>query len=288
MTYPAKGYGPYGPDPWHQTSWDARAAGNFVCGGAGAGLVVFAALAGTGSGGVPWLLLAGLALVGLGLFSVSLELGRPLRALNVIRNPRTSWMAREAWVAALLFASGFAAAFGVAGAARVAAVLALTFVYCQSRLLQGAKGIPAWREPLLIPLVLVTGLAEGGGLFVASIPLHRTATPSLLTLFAALVVVRMSVWVVYRRRLAKANADTRAALDHAGLVLLTLGTAVPLGCIGAMVSTVVSVNAMVALGVLAGLAAAGAGAWVKFVLVTRAGFNQGFALPHLPVRGVAR
>ena len=288
MTYPAKGYGPYGPDPWHQTSWDARAAGNFVCGGAGAGLVVFAALAGTGSGGVPWLLLAGLALVGLGLFSVSLELGRPLRALNVIRNPRTSWMAREAWVAGLLFASGFAAAFGVAGAARVAAVLALTFVYCQSRLLQGAKGIPAWREPLLIPLVLVTGLAEGGGLFVASIPLHRTATPSLLTLFAALVVVRMSVWVVYRRRLAKANADARAALDHAGLVLLTLGTAVPLGCIGAMVSTVVSVNAMVALGVLAGLAAAGAGAWVKFVLVTRAGFNQGFALPHLPVRGVAR
>jgi phenylacetyl-CoA:acceptor oxidoreductase subunit 2 len=288
MTYPAKGYGPYGPDPWHQTSWDARAAGNFVCGGAGAGLVVFAALAGMGSGGVPWLLLAGLALVGLGLFSVSLELGRPLRALNVIRNPRTSWMAREAWVAGLLFASGFAAAFGVAGAARVAAVLALTFVYCQSRLLQGAKGIPAWREPLLIPLVLVTGLAEGGGLFVASIPLHRTATSSLLTLFAALVVVRMSVWVVYRRRLAKASADARAALDRAGLVLLTLGTAVPLCCIAATVSTMVSANATVALGVLAGLAAAGAGAWVKFVLVTRAGFNQGFALPHLPVRGVAR
>jgi len=24
----------YGPSPWHQTSWDARAAGNFMCGGA--------------------------------------------------------------------------------------------------------------------------------------------------------------------------------------------------------------------------------------------------------------
>jgi hypothetical protein len=27
---------------------------------------------------------------------------------------------------------------------------------------------------------------------------------------------------------------------------------------------------------------------MKFALVTRAGFNQGFALPHLPVRGQPR
>ena len=38
----------------------------------------------------------------------------------------------------------------------------------------------------------------------------------------------------------------------------------------------------------AGLLAAAAGAWFKFALVTRAGFNQGFALTHLPVRGVRR
>jgi phenylacetyl-CoA:acceptor oxidoreductase subunit 2 len=36
-----------------------------------------------------------------------------------------------------------------------------------------------------------------------------------------------------------------------------------------------------------GLALAG-GAWFKFALVTRGAFNQGFALPHLPVRGVRR
>ena len=44
----------------------------------------------------------------------------------------------------------------------------------------------------------------------------------------------------------------------------------------------------VALLCLAGFAAAAPGAWFKFILVTRAGFNQGFALVHLPVRGVAR
>ena len=39
------------------------------------------------------------------------------------------------------------------------------------------------------------------------------------------------------------------------------------------------------LAALAGLAALGAGWLVKFTLVTRASFNQGFSLPVLPVRG---
>ena len=34
--------------------------------------------------------------------------------------------------------------------------------------------------------------------------------------------------------------------------------------------------------------AVAAGGWFKFTLITRAGFNQGFALARLPVRGVRR
>ena len=33
----------YGPNPWQQTQWDWRAAGNFICGGAGGGLIAMAA-----------------------------------------------------------------------------------------------------------------------------------------------------------------------------------------------------------------------------------------------------
>ena len=40
--------------------------------------------------------------------------------------------------------------------------------------------------------------------------------------------------------------------------------------------------------VLAGLAAAAAGLGFKFLLITRAGYNQGFALLHTPVRGTGR
>ena len=34
----------HGPAPWRQTNWDWRAAGNFIFGGAGGGLIVFTAL----------------------------------------------------------------------------------------------------------------------------------------------------------------------------------------------------------------------------------------------------
>ena len=86
----------YGPTPWVQRHWDLRAATNFVAGGAGAGLIVVSVASGARGTPAAIAMLAGLALVGVGLFAVWLEIGRPLRALNVFRNPRTSWMSREA------------------------------------------------------------------------------------------------------------------------------------------------------------------------------------------------
>ncbi|MFO1317963.1 MAG: DmsC/YnfH family molybdoenzyme membrane anchor subunit [Burkholderiales bacterium] len=286
MGYPAKGYGTYGPVPWHQGSWDIRAAGNFIGGGMGGGLVLFAALSGAMDAVRAALFVAGLALVGLGLFCVSLELGRPLRALNVFRNPRTSWMAREAWTSVLLVPAALAAAAGVPGAGWLAALLALAFVWCQASLLQAAKGIPAWREPLLRPLLLTTGLVEGAGLLlVATMGPVRVGTP--LVVFAgALVVVRWWLWRAYRLRLAGSAApQALAALDVAGKALLVAGTIVPLALIGA---AGVAGGAAAPVAALAGLGMTAAGVYAKLVLVTRAGFNQGFALPQWPTRGARR
>jgi phenylacetyl-CoA:acceptor oxidoreductase 26-kDa subunit len=276
----------FGPAPWQQTNWDWRAAGNFICGGAGAGLIVLAALSAAVGPAFTALMLAGLALVGLGLFCVWLEIGRPLRALHVFFNPRTSWMTREAFTATLLFPVGLAAAAAVPGCSWVAAALALAFVYCQGRMLQGAKGIPAWREPLLTPLIVTTGLAEGAGLFFLTAPLHATGTQALLAIFGTLVLVRMLVWFAYRRRLAAAAAPgANLALDRAGRMLQIAGTLVPLALIGAIMAGAVWAAQAPLVAAIAGLAAAAAGAYTKYTIVTRAGFNQGFALAHLPVRG---
>jgi phenylacetyl-CoA:acceptor oxidoreductase subunit 2 len=229
------------------------------------------------------LILAGLGLVGLGLFCVALELGRPFRAIRVLTNPRTSWMAREAWTATFLFPIGLIAGAGVAGAAWIAAALALAFVYCQASLLQAAKGIPAWREPLLRPLLMATGLVEGGGVFLLTEPLHGAARGVSVILFVALVVVRFAIWVAYRRSFRGGVApQARAALDAAGRSLLFAGTLLPLA-LTAVAAFAGPFGLLIT--ALAGLLAAFAGAWLKLVIVTRAGFNQGFALAHVPVRG---
>lgn len=277
---------PYGPNPWQQRHWDWRAAGNFIGGGAGSGLIVFSVLAGAQRPALAGLLLVALALVGLGLLCVWLEIGRPLRALHVFFNPRTSWMSREAFIAALLFPAALAAAAGVPGTAWLAGALALAFLYTQSRILRAARGIPAWREPLIVPLTVATGLAEGGGLFLLAAPLHGAGSALLTALFGFFVVARGLLWFAYRRRL-NASAAPRAlrALDQAGRSLQLVGTALPLFLLVLVAGALLPAGAVAPLLAIAGLAAAAAGAGFKHSLITRAGFNQGFALIQLPVRG---
>ena len=163
----------FGPNPWQQTNWDWRAAGNFMGGGAGAGLVVWSVL----SGAHPALLVIGLALIGAGLLCVWAEIGRPLRALHVFFNPQTSWMTREGLVAMLLMPVGLASAVLWPQLAPAAALLAVGFIYCQARILHMAKGIPAWREPRVVPLIVATGLVEGGGLLMLVAPGSFRRTP---------------------------------------------------------------------------------------------------------------
>jgi phenylacetyl-CoA:acceptor oxidoreductase subunit 2 len=281
----------HGPDPWHQTAWDRRAAGNFIGGGAGSGLVVFAALSAALGRPVPAAFAGGAALVALGLLSVWFEIGRPLRALNVYLNPRRSWMSREAIVGALLLPCAVAAAFGAAHAAALAALLATAFVYAQARMLNAAKGIPAWRLPQLVPLVVGTGLAEGGGLFLLFSSLLGRGSLALTLLAALPIGARWVLWRRYRARLVAAPRAT-AALDAAAWWLRWLGTLAPLALIG--LAVVLALGGVDAIGTgvagaaaaLAGIGALLAGAGLKLTLITRAAFNQGFALSHLPVRGV--
>jgi phenylacetyl-CoA:acceptor oxidoreductase subunit 2 len=272
----------YGPNPWHQTNWDWRAAANFMGGGAGAGLVAFAALFGAPA----WVSLAGAALVGLGLLAVWFEIGRPLRAINVLKNPNTSWMTREAMVAPFVFAAAVAPWFGVPlGAA--GAVPALAYLYCQGRILNAARGIPAWREPLVVPLVVATGLAEGGGLWLLFGALAGAAPLVVWIGFALALVARLALWPVWRRRLRSAPRAL-VAIDAAGR-WFKAATLLPL--VAALIAVMAPPSlgvALLALQAAAGVLAFAGGLWFKFTLVTRGAFNQGFAIVHLPVRGVRR
>ncbi|MGE5169093.1 MAG: hypothetical protein ACM3JC_01835 [Rudaea sp.] len=272
-----------------QASWDARAAANFVCGGAGAGVIVSTAFAAAGARTTSALLVCGAALVATGLACVWFEIGRPLRALNVFLHPRTSWMSREAFVATLLLPAALLAAWRIPGMLAAAVALALAFVACQGRMLQASRAIPAWREPLVAPIVVTTGLVEGGGLVVAATAALGSGASIALALFAALVVLRALGFVAYRRTLATVGAThARAALEPAGRLLLVAGTLLPLALVAlAALDGLASAPARAAL-VAAGLAAAAAGFHFKYTLILRAGFVQAVVLAHLPVRGARR
>jgi len=241
---------------WLQHHWDARAAANFMLGGTGAGLMISLNL---GGGDSAFPILLSLILVAAGLIAVWLEIGRKLRAIHVFFNPFTSWMTRESFAALLLFPLGIGAIF-VPSALPLAAAAALAFLYCQARILRAAKGIPAWRAPQIVPLIVFTGLAEGAGLALLFSGDHL-----LFTLFVLAVGARFVAWGRYR---AAVRSD---ALEPAGKALVWIGTVAPL--------------ALAFLTPFAGLAVLATGWWLKFALVTRASFNQGYALPQLPVRG---
>ena len=160
----------FGPNPWQQTHWDWRAAGNFIGGGAGGGLIVFAALVRRARHVAGLLLLGGVALVGAGLFCVWLEIGRPLRALNVSSSIRAvvdvaRGVRRHAADAGRRWPrrSGLPGMRWLAGGARAGVRLLPSRACCTGR-----KGIPAWREPLIVPLIVLTGLTEGAGLVLAA------------------------------------------------------------------------------------------------------------------------
>jgi phenylacetyl-CoA:acceptor oxidoreductase subunit 2 len=254
----------YGPKAWLQAHWDARAALNFMLGGTGGGLMIAAALAYPDSR-APVLL--SLVLVATGLAAVWLEIGRKLRAVNVFFNPFTSWMTRESFAAVLLFALGAGALWRPQWFLPAAALAALAFVWCQGRILRASKGIPAWRAPQVVLLIVSTALAEGAGLC-----LLFTTAPLLVAWFGLALILRAIAWTRY------AAAARSAALEAPGKVLLQIGTVAAL--LLALAGVLVPAAAP-----LAGLVAIATGWWLKFALVTRASFNQGFALPHLPVRG---
>lgn len=274
--------------PRRQRSWDLRAAGNFIGGGTGAGLIVTAAAAAVTGAPFRLALALGLGFVAAGLSLVWLEIGKPWRAVNVFFHPRTSWMTREGIVATALIPVGLlAVGMGSAAAAVVAAALAAGFLFCQARILRAARGIPAWRQAEIVSLTLATGLAEGCGIYL--IAGAHTARWFLLALLAGLL--REAAWLSYRTGLSRTPAAARSvAVFDAVQARLARGAQVAGVALIALALTAAVAPGM-APGITEVLAWAGGllaalGGWgVKALLITRAAFIRAVAIPVVPTRG---
>ena len=274
--------------PHQQHNWDWRAASNFMFGGTGGGLLACAALASLWGIEVGAMLVAGMALIGAGLTCVWFEIGKPWRALNVYRHLATSWMTREAAVAPLAFACGALAVLtGLQVFVLLAGIFGAGFVYAQARILAADKGIPAWRHPRCMPAVVATGFAEGGALlalFTAVTAPTSSGQIAVAGLALLLLVVRMQMWRSYLGALRADGApegSLRALGEVDGPFIRYAGVLPAALLLLAAFATPLAGFAMA----LAGALATGGGWFMKYTLVRRAAFTQGFALPHLPVRG---
>jgi phenylacetyl-CoA:acceptor oxidoreductase subunit 2 len=259
-----------------QRYWDIRAAGNFSFGGTGSGLILASALGLLV--GVPSMLAVtvGLALIGLGLFCVWLEIGRPWRAINVFLNPRTSWMTREAMLVPPLMAAGAAAVIFDIRFVFLAALFAAGFLYCQARMLYASRGIPAWCQKEVVPLILATGVAEGAGLFLAI----AGAPAAMIGAALCATILRECVRELYRRALvkSKAPAGTLAWFSLRGEKALTAARWLTIALLAVALA---GWNT----GMLGGLMAVASGWGLKVMLITRAAFTRGPFISRTPTRG---
>ncbi len=274
-----------------QTLWDWRAAMNWCFGGVSSGLAITAWLASTvgvlDTAKLPAIFLAAALLMSVGLFFVFLKIGRQLRFWRAILRPQSSWMTRELYAVAVFYPAVAASFLWPQPALfALAALGASAFLLCQAKILHLARGIPAWRAPLVPWMIAATGLLEGyGALGVALLFLAgAAASPGWLLAGMLLAAVNFFLWQQY---VASARREgivplSRRALEALAPWIYVLGHALPV----VLLALALWIPGFARVGLaLAGIAAIAGGAAWKFALIVKAGYRQGFALAKLPQRG---
>jgi len=166
-------------------------------------------------------------------------------------------------------------------------MVALLFLFCQGMILEQSKGIPAWRNPRVIAFLMATGLAEGCGLFLllaALLPALASAAKPMAIALAVLAAIRVWTWWRYLNALESEGAPTRTLeiFSACRFWFFAAGLVLPVALVAGGLILPAAVAALFA---LAGFSVFATGWAIKFILITRAAYNQGFALPHTPIRG---
>ena len=277
-----------------QNFWDHRAAMNFALGGMASGLSVAAYLAhrfaALSEAGLVFLYGVAAALMAIGLFFVFMEIGRKARFLYALLRPQSSWMTRETYAVAVFYPAVIADHVWPHPALHLLVALSgAAFLYCQGRILHAAKGIPAWRAPLIPGMLIATGLYEAIGLIAllaTALGGLVSAGPIVAATGVVLALFNAGLWHVYCTS-AKARGIGPLAREDIAAVTPALhiaGHALPallflvaaIGLAGRTSETAMSI---------AGFAAIAGGIYWKFSIITRACHQQGFALPKMPQRG---
>jgi phenylacetyl-CoA:acceptor oxidoreductase subunit 2 len=275
-----------------QKFWDMRAVMNFGLGGMSSGLGFVVMLAWfadyLNASAMHEILIGSAILMAIGLFSVFLEIGRKMRSLQAIKRPQSSWMTREIYVVAIYYPAIAAwLIWPQSWLLVLAGFSGLAFLYSQARILQAGKGIPGWRVPMMIWMLVATGLYEGAGLYalIFAFMSEQISFGTGIAVFAlVLAIVNAMLWHLYRKN-AKENGIpplARKVINKISPVLHIIGHFLP----AILLAGVMIWPAMPDWGIgLLGLLIVFGGFFWKAMIITRASYQQGFALSRYPQRG---
>ncbi len=286
-----------------QKFWDWKAAANFMLGGASSGLVL-ASFAGWLAGGIPdqvlpLIYLLAAVIMAVGLTTLFFKTGRPLRAMNAMLRPQSSWMSRELYAVLAFYPLVAADVLPLlrdvgwqpnAALHTLVAVAALVFLIAQARMLFMAKGIPAWRAPLIPWMMAASGIFEGIGLLTVLWALWPWS-PSLNGLAGAgllMAVVTFVLWVNYRQKARDAGIGPLSRHDLAAITPVVVGVGQAAPALFYLLALLVPGLQLPPVLLAAGLTAIGGGLFWKHQIVTRACHHQGYELPKVPQRGSGR
>jgi len=241
-------------------------------------------------------------IMAVGLTTLFFKTGRPLRAMNAMLRPQSSWMSRELYAVLAFYPLVLAEVLPLlrdvgwqpnAVLHTLVALAALVFLIAQARMLYLAKGIPAWRAPLIPWMIMTSGIFEGIGLLAVLWTLKPWSAPEggMAGLAGAGLIFAIAIfilWVTYRLKAQEAGIGPLSRRDLAAITPAVAGIGHIVPALLFTLLQLVPDLPQAPLYLAAGLTALGGGLLWKHQLVTRVCHHQSYELPKVPQRGSGR
>jgi DMSO reductase anchor subunit len=223
--------------PHRQGSWKWPAVINLTFGGAGAGLyllgMLFAILGHTIPDDVQLVSFQILApiIACCGLFALSMEAGRPMRAYRLFGNLSGSWMSVESLAGGIFIVVALANRFSPYFVfSTIAVVSALIFMLSQGLIVYRAAAVPAWNI-WLVPVIFVTsGFMTACGLFLLNTQIHPGTDSLPVLIFLICIFLNLVAWILYSYRHRDDDFQKAVKLMHhpvLSMVIVGIGHLVP-------------------------------------------------------------
>jgi DMSO reductase anchor subunit len=183
-----------------------------------------------------------MAIMAIGLFSLSFEAGNPVRNYLLLMNLRQSWMAREVLFAIvfILFTSADIL-FPTVIFKSIAGIGAAGFLVSQAFIIYKSRGIVTWNTRPILYLFVLSGVLSGVGLYLMGLS-RLEIDQNILYVTQLILILYLIVWSFYLFLYRRNDGDFRSATVSLRntvslFISLIIGIIIPIGLIQVALSS---------------------------------------------------